>query len=77
MINTKLCDLISCLKLGTKIDFDLSSYEKKMRFEGSLSKFLESIHYRAFQTDNVAVFFITGNFHLGYTAHIRMLPEID
>ena len=76
-MRTKLCDLVSVLKLDVKIEFDLSSYEKKMRFEGSLSKFLESVHYRAFQTDNVAVFYITGNFHLGYTAHIRMLPEID
>lgn len=77
MVSLKLCDLIDCLKPGTKIEFDISSYEKKMQFEGSISKFLESIHYRAFQTDNVAVFYITGNFVTGYTAHIRMLPEID
>ncbi len=76
-MQTKLCDLIACLKPGTKIDFDLSSYEKKMQFEGSLSKFLESVHYRAYMTDNVCTFYITGNFLVGYTAHIRMLPTID
>ena len=74
-MKTKLCDLIACLKPGTKIDFDLSSYEKKMQFEGSLSKFLESVHYRAFMTENICSFSITGNFYDGYVAHIRMLPN--
>ena len=77
MVSLKLCDLIDCLKPGTKIEFDISSYEKKMQFEGSISKFLESIHYRVFQTENVVTFYITGNFVVGYTAHIRCLPEID
>ncbi|MBO5356481.1 MAG: hypothetical protein J6A95_01815 [Clostridia bacterium] len=76
-MRTKLCDLVSCLKPGIKIEFDLSSYEKEMRFEGSLSKFLESVHYRAFQTDYISSFEILGNFINGYTVHIRILPEID
>lgn len=77
MGQTKLCDLIACLKPGTIIEFDLSSYEKKMQFTGTVNKFLESVHYRAFQTDKISVFYITGNFFQGYVAHIRMLPEID
>ena len=76
-MRTKLCDLVSCLKPGIKIEFDLSSYKKEMRFEGILSKFLESVHYRAFQCDYVSAFYITGNFYNGYVAHIRCLPEID
>ena len=77
MVSLKLCDLINCLKPGTKIEFDISCYEKKMQFEGSLSSFINSIHYNAFQTENVSVFYITGNFIVGYTAHIRCLLEID
>ncbi|MBQ4509351.1 MAG: hypothetical protein II984_01385 [Clostridia bacterium] len=78
MAQMKLCDLVACLKPGVIIDFDLSSYEKKMQFNGTVNKFLESVHYRAFQTDRVLSFHITGDFLLGYVAHIRMLPtEIE
>ena len=78
MLQMKLCDLVACLKPGITIEFDLSSYEKKMYFTGSINEFLKSIHYHAFMTDNVAVFYISGNFFEGYTAHIRMLPnDID